>query len=135
MPDLADLCARAVEEAKAGEEIEAFAEGGRQVQVRVRGGEVESLTSAETRGLGVRAVVDGRVGYAYGADPSPDEVSELVRSARESATFAEPDEANGLPELSPVDPMPEMYRESLERITAERKVSLALEAERAATAA
>jgi PmbA protein len=134
MPELADLCARAVEEAKAGEEIEAFAESGRQVQVRVRGGEVESLTSAETRGLGVRAVVDGRVGYAYGADPSPDEVAELVRSARESATFAEPDDANGLPELSPVDPMPEMYRESLERVPAERKVSLALEVERAAIA-
>src|SRR5205085_11376810 len=32
-------------------------------------------------------------------------------------------------------PMPEMYRESLERVAAERKVSLALEAERAATAA
>jgi PmbA protein len=135
MPDLADLCARAVEEARAGEEIEAYAESGRQVQVRVRGGEVESLVSAETRGLGVRAVVDGRVGYAYGADPSPDEVAELVRSARESATFAEPDEANGLPDLSPVDAMPEMYRESLERVPAQRKVELALDAERAATAA
>src|SRR2546423_12175817 len=116
MPELADLCARAVEHAEAGEEIEAFAESGRQVQVRVRGGEVESLTSAETRGLGVRAVVDGRVGYAYGADPSPDEVAELVRSARESATFAEPDDANGLPELTPVDPMPDMFREAEERV-------------------
>ena len=135
MPELADLCARAVEEAKAGEEIEAFAEGGRQVQVRVRGGEVESLTSAETRGLGVRAVIDGRVGYAYGADPSLDEVAALVRSARESAAFAEADDANGLPELSPVDPMPEMYREALEQVPAERKVALALDVERAAIAA
>jgi PmbA protein len=135
MPELADLCARAVGEAKAGEEIEAFAESGRQVQVRVRGGEVESLTSAETRGLGVRAVVDGRVGYAYGADPTAEEVAELVRSARESASFAEPDDANGLPELSPVDPMPEMFRESLEQVPAERKVALALEVERAATGA
>src|SRR5262245_32381034 len=135
MPELAELCARAVEEAKAEEEIEAFAESGKQVQVRVRGGEVESLTSAETRGLGVRAVVDGRVGYAYGAGPSPDEVAELVRSARESATFAEPDDANGLPDLAPVHPMPEMYRASLEEVPAERKVSLALDLERAATSA
>src|SRR2546423_14902511 len=116
MPELADLCARAVEEARGDEEIEAFAEGGLQVQVRVRGGEVESLTSAETRGLGVRAVVDGRVGYAYGADPSLDEVAELVRSARESATFAEADDANRLPELTQPEPMPDMFREAEERV-------------------
>src|SRR5919201_5308586 len=102
MPDLTDLSARALEAATGPEEVEAFAESSRHVQVRVRGGEVESLTSAETRGLGVRAVVDGRVGYAYGADPTPDEVAALVRSARESAAFAEPDEANRLPVLGAV---------------------------------
>jgi PmbA protein len=133
MPDLGDLCAGAVGEARGDEEIEAFAEGSRHVQVRVRGGEVDSLTSAETRGLGVRAVVGGRVGYAYGADPTPDEVAALVASARESAAFAESDDANRLPDLSPPEPLPGMFREALERAPAERKVSLAIEVERAAT--
>src|SRR5437773_8220987 len=127
MPDLSDLCARAVAEAQGDEEIEAYAEGSRHVQVRVRGGEVESLTSAETRGLGIRAVVGGRVGYAYGADPTPEEVAALVASARESAVFAEPDDANRLPDLTEPEPLPGMFRESLERIPADRKVSLALE--------
>jgi PmbA protein len=134
MPDLSDLCVRAVAEAQGDEEIEAYAEGSRHVQVRVRGGEVESLTSAETRGLGVRALVGGRVGYAYGADPTPEEVAALVRSARESAAFSEADDANRLPDLTPPDPLPGMFREALERVPAERKVSLALEVERAATA-
>jgi PmbA protein len=133
MPDLGDLCARAIQEARDGEEIEAFAEGSRHVQVRVRGGEVESLTSAETRGLGIRALVGGRVGYAYGADPAPDEIAALVASARESASFSEPDEANALPVLTPPEPLEGMFREALERIPAERKVSLAKEVERAAT--
>src|SRR5262245_24070433 len=127
MPDLGDLCARAVDAAQGGEEIEAFAEGSRHVQVRVRGGEVESLTSAETRGLGVRAVVGGRVGYAYGADPTQDEVAALVASARESAAFSERDDANALPDLTPAEPLPGMFRESLERIPAARKVALAIE--------
>jgi PmbA protein len=135
MPDLSDLCARAVAEAEGGEEIEAYAEGSRHVQVRVRGGEVESLTSAETRGLGVRALVGGRVGYAYGADPTPEEVAALVRSARESAAFSEADDANRLPDLTPPEPLPGMFREALERVPAERKVSLALEVERAAISA
>src|SRR5712692_8111314 len=100
MPDLSELCAGAVGEARGSDEIEAYAESSRHVQVRVRGGEVESLTSAETLGLGVRAVVGRRVGYAYGADPTPEEVAALVRIARESAAFAEADEANVLPELA-----------------------------------
>src|SRR5947208_17124494 len=112
MPDLSELCAAAVREAQGSDEIEAYAESSRHGQVRVRGGEVESLTSAETRGLGVRALVDGRVGYAYGADPTPEEVAALVRSARESAAFSEADDANRLPDLTPPDPLPGMFREA-----------------------
>ena len=49
-------------------EAEAYAseESGR--EVRVHGGEVESLTAATQRGIGVRAWRGGRVGYAYGTD-------------------------------------------------------------------
>lgn len=134
-PSLADLCARAVRAAHAGEDIEAYASGGRHVDVRVRGGRVDSLTSAETRGVGVRAVIDGRVGYAYGADPSLDEVDALVESARQSASFAEPDEFNVLPAIEPAEPLPGLYSEAQERVPAERKVSTALEFERAAVSA
>jgi len=135
MPDLSEVCAGAVGEGRGSDEIEAYAESSRHVQVRVRAGEVESLTSAETRGLGVRALVGGRVGYAYGADPTQEEVAALVRAARESAVFAEADEANVLPELVPPLPLPGLFREAEERVPAERKVSLALEVERAATSA
>src|SRR3989442_162797 len=123
MPDLRELCAGAVAEARGSEEIEAYAESSRHVQVRVRRGEVESLTSAETRGLGVRAVVGGRVGYAYGADPTPEEVAALVRAARESAAFAEADEANVLPELVPAVPLAGVFRQAPETGPAEPKGS------------
>ena len=36
--------------------------------MRVHGGEIESLTAATQRGLGLRAWIGGRVGYAYGTD-------------------------------------------------------------------
>ena len=39
-------------------------------QIRVYDGEVESLSDAGGRGVGVRAFVDGRSGYAYGTDLS-----------------------------------------------------------------
>jgi PmbA protein len=45
---------------------EAWAEGSREREVRVHGGEVESLTEASGRGVGVRAWIGERAGYAYG---------------------------------------------------------------------
>ena len=130
MPDLDDLCARAVEGAREGEDVEAYGSAGQRTQVRVRGGEVESLTFADSRGVGVRLITGNRVGYSYAADPGEDEIDELVQSARASAGFAEPDEGNALPELVASDPMPEIFRETATGVETERKVALALELER-----
>jgi len=132
VPDLADLCARAVDGARPGEDVEAYASEGRRTQVRVRGGEVESLTFADSRGVGVRVIAGHRVGYAYSADPDEDEVGELVRSARESAGFAEPDQGNTLPSLGDVEGLPEIFRDAQTRVETSRKVSLGLELERTA---
>ena len=132
MPDLFDLCARAVGAAGPDEDVEAYASEGQRTQVRVRAGEVESLTFADSRGVGVRVIAGNRVGYAYAADPGMDEVGELVRSARESAGFAEPDEGNTLPSLGDVEALPEIFRDAQTHVETSRKVSLALELERAA---
>lgn len=134
MPDLGDLCARAVEVALDGEAVEAYAAEGRHLDVRARGGEVEALTFAETRGLGVRVIDGGRVGYAYAADPSPEEIPDLVASARESARFSEPDPANTLPALGPVEPLEGLFDPGLAAADPEEKVRIALDLERAAVA-
>lgn len=135
MPDLVDLCARAVSGARDGEDVEAYAAAGQRTQVRVRGGDVESLTFADSRGVGVRVITGSRVGYAYAADPDEDGVTELVGAARESAGFAEPDEGNALPALVPVEPLTGIYREGQGGVQTSRKVSLALELEQAAVSA
>lgn len=135
MPDLADLCLRAVAGARDGEDVEAYASAGQRTQVRVRQGEVESFTFADSRGIGVRVIRGQRVGYAYAADPGEHDVDDLVRRARESSGFAEPDEGNALPALVPVEPLPGIYRESQRSVDTSRKVSLALELERAAVSA
>ncbi len=135
MPDLTELCGRAVEAASGREEVEAFAEEGRHTSVRARAGEIEEFVFAESRGGGVRVLIEGRQGYAYAADPYLDEVVELVERARASARFAEPDPANVLAALEPADPLPEIYRPGQLEVPPERKVELALELERAAVSA
>jgi predicted Zn-dependent protease len=65
---LEHVARRAVEAAvEAGAtDAEAWTEEGVSRRVRVYAGEVESLSDAGGRGVGVRAFVDGRSGYAFG---------------------------------------------------------------------
>lgn len=135
MPDLQDLCAAAIDAAKAGEAAEAYAEESRRTEVTAHKREVEGLTFAESRGLGVRVIVDGRLGYAYAADPSLDEVRQTVARARENAAFATPDPNNGLPSAQPAEPVTSLFRADQAAMETHRKVTLALDLERLATSA
>jgi PmbA protein len=130
VPDLADLCARAVQAAGPSQLVEAYGQEGKRTQVRARAGEIESLTFAESRGVGVRVVAGGRLGYAYAADPDEDAVRALVRIATEGSTFAEPDEANALPAVQPSEPLPDIYRQEQAGLSTDRKVAMAAELER-----
>ncbi len=132
-PDLLDLARAALEAARGDEAVEAYAEESRRTEVRARAGEVEGLSFAESRGVGVRLVTGGRLGYAWAADPSPEEVHRAVARAREQAALATPDEANALPAPSPAEPMPELFREAQAALATEAKVALALDLEARAT--
>ena len=131
--DLTDLCAAAVRASTGGESVEAFALESRRTEVRARGGSVESLTTASGRGLGVRLVAEGRMGYAWVADPTPDEVAAAVSRARESAGVATEDEDNVLPGAARPAPLDGLFRTSLAELPTARKVALAVDMEVAAT--
>jgi len=132
VPDLGELTRAAVEAAQGDEAVEAFAEEGRTTEASALRGEVEGLTFAEQRGVGVRLISGERLGYAWAADPSLDEVRDAVRRARENAALAEPDEFNVLPSAEPITPIPELFRAESAEVPADRKVELALELERLA---
>ncbi|MEP6476573.1 MAG: TldD/PmbA family protein [Actinomycetota bacterium] len=132
MADLGDLTRAAVEATAGDEAVEAYAEESRRTEVDALRGEVEGLTFAESRGVGVRLISGGRTGYAYAADPSADEVREAVARARENAALAAPDECNVLPAVEAFEPMPEVFRASQADTPTDRKVALALDVERRA---
>lgn len=76
-------------------EVYASEDAGR--EVRVHGEEVESLTAATQRGIGVRAWVGARVGYAFGTDLSELGIAKLAARAAEAARIADEDEFAGPP--------------------------------------
>lgn len=133
MPDLGDLVRAAVDAAGDGEAVEAFAQESRQTEASALRGEVEGLEFAESRGVGVRLIADGRLGYAYAADPSIDEVRSAVDRARENAALTEPDEANVLPDSEPIIPIPELFHEASAEVSTADKVAIALDLERRLT--
>src|SRR5580765_1977546 len=135
MPDLVELCRRAVEVGGANGAVEAFGTEGTRTEVRVRDGAVESLTFASSRGVGVRVIAQERVGCAFAADPDLDEVEGLVRAAEDGARFAEPEPSNVLPALVAPEPIPGLTRPEVTTLPTERKVALALDLERAAVSA
>ena len=135
MPELADLCAAAVEAAEGAEQVEAYAEEQASTKVEAYRGEVEGLSFSESRGVGVRVIVGGRLGFAYAADPSLEEVRTTVARARENAALATPDEHNVLPATEPIEPMDGLFFESLAALTTADKVPIALDMERIATTA
>lgn len=128
---LAAVAARAA----AGEDgaAEAWAEEGVSRQIRVYDGAVESLSDAGSRGLGVRAfTAGGRSGYAYGTDLSDAGVQALAREARESASVADPDEHDGLPEECGTTAVDGLASAAIADFSTDDKVELALAVERAA---
>jgi PmbA protein len=132
--NLEDVARRGVEAAVAegATDAEAWAEEAVSRRVRVYAGEVESLSDAGGRGVGVRAFVDGRSGYAYGTDLSEPGVLEVARAARAAAEVADPDEHGGLPDEFGAANVDGLASPALADWSTERKVELTLAVERAA---
>lgn len=117
-------------------ELEVYVEYSRTTTVKVFGGEVESVASAEPRGLGVRAIDRGRVGYSYTADLSDHGVDKALVEALDNLRAADTDEYQALPAGGADYPViPDLWRPGVASTSLDRKVDIALAAERAALAA
>jgi PmbA protein len=134
--DLLDLACRVAGTARPGEQVEAFVARGRRFTVRAYEGEVESLTSAESAGIGVRIVAGGRQGFAHAGTLDEAVLAEMLAEARDNLAFGEPDEWFALAEPDGVEgPVLDLYRAELASFPPDAKVAMAIELERAVRAA
>jgi PmbA protein len=133
-PDLEQIAQRAVEAAQSAgsDDAEAWVEEAVTRQIRVYEEQVESLTDAGSRGIGMRVFLDGRSGYAYGTDLSEEGIKALASAAKESAAVADPDEFGGLPDEFGAAEVEGLHSAALADWSTERKIELAVEIERAA---
>jgi PmbA protein len=131
--------AEAVERARSAgaDHAEACVESSRSFSVEVNGGKIETLKQSATRGIGLRVIVGGAVGFVSSNDLASERIADLARRAVALARFSTPDEANALPtpaeagidggDLGLLDP-------AAAALTPEAKIEMALELERVALA-
>ena len=134
--ELLGLADRVVGWAGPGEQVEAYVSRARYTEVKVFGREVESLSVADTAGVGVRVIVGGRQGFAYSGSLDPATLPEVLAEARDNASFATPDDHAGLPAPDGVEPAAlDLYRAELADVASADKVDMALAVEAATLAA
>jgi PmbA protein len=130
--DLLEVGDRVVAMAGPGEQVEAVAVRGFDTEIKVYEGEIESLSSAQSQGVGIRVIADGRQGFAYAGTLEEEVLGETLAEARDNAAFATPDEFLGLATPDGVAKADlDLWREELVEFPTDQKVALALELERA----
>ena len=129
--ELQAIADRVVSMAQPGEQIEAFVSRDAETDVRIYEGEVEHFVAAQTEGVGIRVIRDGKTGFAYAGVLDDEAVAEVLAEARDNVQFGTPDEWAGLAEPDGVEVIEQdLWSEALAEYSTEGKIALAKELER-----
>jgi PmbA protein len=129
--ELLQLARSVVERAQPGEQVEAYVSRDAETSVRVYEGEIEQLISAQSEGIGVRVIRDGKVGFAYAGVLDGSVIDEVLAEARDNAGFGTPDEWAGLATPDGVAPTKiTLWRDELASFPTASKIALAQELEK-----
>lgn len=122
---------RLVDRAEAGEQLEAVVTWSHDTEIRAYDGEVEHFVAAESAGVGIRIIRDGRQGVAWAGTLDESALADCVADARDNAAFGTPDEHAGLaePDGVAVTELP-LFDERLLLVPTEDKIALAVDLER-----
>ena len=114
-------------------EYEAYAASGDSFEASVHAGELIAYNVSRSMGLGFRALVSGRMGYASTQALDEDAAEMLVKGAVASATLTETDDPQFL-YAGGKAPKMDLYNATLDEIPDAEKVKMALELEKKALA-
>lgn len=128
---LQEIADRAIAQARSGEQVEAFVSRDSETDIRVYEGSVEHFVSAQSEGIGIRVIRDGRTGFAYAGTLDPAAIAEVLADARDNVEFGTCDEWAGLAEPDGVEVVEQqLWNEALADFATDRKIELAKELER-----
>jgi PmbA protein len=128
---LQEIADRIVAQAGPGEQVEAYVARESSTDIRVYEGEIEHFVSAQSEGIGIRVIREGRTGFAYAGTLDDEAIAEVLAEARDNVDFGTRDEWAGLAEPDGVEVVPqELWNEALAELPTDRKIELTKELER-----
>jgi len=136
MENLLEIVKLAVKEAeKAGaKEAEAYASWNKSVNVEISQGQIAKSSITVDQGIGIRAIIDKRIGFAYTNSFNEKIVKETALKAVESAKANKPDEDwKELPSPKPLPTVGEVFDNRIVEMNVEDVVKIALRMLDAAT--
>jgi PmbA protein len=111
---------------------EVFLRDGQSTSVEVRDGDVENAITRGERGIGVRVLRGGHVGFAYSSDLSPDGIEDCVAAARDIAAVTGPDPDVSIATRKIESPDLQLYESGIDGRSVTERTNVALAVERAA---
>jgi PmbA protein len=128
--ELQKIADRIVAMAAPGEQVEAVVAWSRDTEVRAFEGEVEHFVSADSAGVGIRMISEGKQGLSWAGVLDDAALLECLAEARDNASFGSVDPHAGLAEPDGVEPEELfLFDERLVHADTEEKIRLAVELE------
>ena len=136
MSELLTLAESVVGQVVTGEEVEVYVARGHDTEIRAYDGEIESLSSATSAGVGIRVLLAGgeagnRLGFAWAGSLEEGVIEATLAEARDNARYATPDPSVVLAAPDGVPPAEvDLWSPAFAATPTERKVEMALDLER-----
>jgi len=117
------------------DEAESYLESGREFEVIVRNGDVETIKQATSKGIGLTVFKEKKLGFSYTSDFSDKSLEEFAKKTVELSLVADAKPWNGLPDfkegkIKDLD----LYDPSISEVPNEKKIEVAKEVEKIALA-
>ena len=114
------------------DQAEVYMESGRNLRIRVRNGDIETVQEAATHGVGLRVFVEGKMAFSSCNDFTDQALENAVESAVRFAANTTPDENNVLPDNKGITQIEGLYDAQISQVAMEQKIELAKKVEKLA---
>ena len=109
--------------------VEVYLETARNLTIRARNSDIETIQEASSTGIGFTVIVDGRMGFSHCNDLSQKALDDTISKAVAFARLTTPDGNNILPSDAGFTDVEGLFDPEMARVSMERKINMALEIE------
>ncbi len=114
------------------EDIEIFLNIGKSFSVRIHRQNVDSFNYADNKGIGIRLIKDGKVGYSYTEEFSENAFSNIIDEAIAGSIYVENTDPVIIAKHPDIDTKLDLYSPGLNNINVDEKIQVAKDLERLA---